>query len=99
MPMKVLLEFHVKTDDLAASYAGIHETLIDTRAFAGNLDVEVLIDDADPGRVILVETWEESADHDAYLAWRATPEGAANALIAVVDAPLVTRTFTVGAGI
>jgi len=93
MSIKVMLELHVKTDDLDASYAGIHETLVATRAFAGNVSVEVLVDHTDPGRIILLETWDTADDHDAYVAWRATPEGAATALIAVVDAPLVTRTF------
>ena len=53
----------------------------------------MLVDDSDPTRMVVLERWATSADHDAYVAWRATPEGAAEALGAVLAAPPVTRTF------
>lgn len=71
----------------------IRETLAQTAARTGNESLEVLVDDADPTRLVVLERWATAADHDAYVAWRATPEGAAEALGAVLAAPPVTRTF------
>ncbi len=48
---------------------------------------------ADQHRAVVLERWTTAGDHDAYVAWRATPEGAANALAAVLVGPPVTRTF------
>lgn len=73
--------------------AVVQETLIATRAYPGNLALEVVIDDADPLKVLVIETWATAADHDAYVAWRATPEGTNN-LGSVLSAPRVKRTFT-----
>ncbi len=93
MTMKVLLEVQLKDDALDTYYAGIHATLQQTRARVGLVRAEVLIDDSDPTSVVVVETWESAADHDAYLAWRATPEGAPTQLATAVAAPPITRTF------
>jgi quinol monooxygenase YgiN len=97
--IKVLLELQLKAEPLQASYDGIHETLVDTRAFAGCIGVEVLINRADPAQVVLVETWESFEDHDAYTAWRATPEGAPKALVAALAGRPVQRSLTVSAEI
>ncbi|WP_416393766.1 MULTISPECIES: putative quinol monooxygenase [unclassified Curtobacterium] len=94
MSMTVLLEVQLRTDVPTETVeAAIRETLAQTAAFAGNESLEVLVDDADASRVVVLERWTTSADHDAYVAWRGTAEGAANALAAVVAAPPVTRTF------
>lgn len=94
MTIKVLLEATAKSDLLEDSYAGIHATLEQTRAFPGAVSLEVLIDDADPAKVVVIETWESVEAHDAYVAWRATREGAPRALIAVLAGPPSTRVFT-----
>jgi quinol monooxygenase YgiN len=94
MAIKVLLDVQVKADDLEAAKAGIHDTLVQTRDFPGAISLEVLIDDADPARFVVIETWESAEAHDAYTAWRATPEGAPTKLAAVLAAAPVTRTFT-----
>jgi len=90
--MKVLLEVQLRPGVGAEGENAIRETLAQTAAFPGNEALEVLVDDADPNRVVVVETWAAASDHDAYVAWRATPEGAA-ALATVIAAPPVTRTF------
>lgn len=71
----------------------IQQTLIATRAFPGNLALEVVVDDADPTRLLVIETWAAASDHDAYAAWRQTPEGKSR-LGEVLAAPGVKRTFT-----
>ena len=77
MPITVLLDLQLKPDNLDGAHAEIHKILIDTRAFAGCLGVEVLVGAPDRAHVLLVERWE-SAEHDAvYRAWRAG-DGATN---------------------
>ena len=94
MTQTVFFEFQLKPDDLDAAHQAVHATLEQTRAFEGSINVDVLVDDADPTRMIAVELWESAAAHTAYLAWRATPEGASTAFGAALAARSVTRTFT-----
>jgi quinol monooxygenase YgiN len=93
MTTTVFLEMQLR-DDVPRDQveSAIRETLAQTAGFPGNETLEVLVDDADPTRAVVVETWTTAADHDAYVAWRATPDGAA-ALGSVLAAPPVTRTF------
>ena len=91
--MTVFLEVQLRPDAVGAEADGaIRETLVATAAFAGNEGLEVLVEDADPTRVVIVERWATAGDHDAYVAWRRSPAGAA-ALATVVAGPPVTRTF------
>lgn len=94
MTMTVFLEVRLR-DDLPATTieSAIRETLAQTRAFTGNESLEVLVDDDDATRLVVLERWTTAADHDAYVAWRATPEGKAEALAAILAEPPVTRTF------
>jgi heme oxygenase (mycobilin-producing) len=52
--------------------AAVHETLAATRAFEGNLGVDVVQDVADPGHVLLVERWASLEADMAYRAFRAS---------------------------
>jgi quinol monooxygenase YgiN len=69
-----ILEFPVKSGERDAAVAALRVGLVATRAFEGNLACELLLDD-DPSHFVLYELWRSSADHDAYQAWRATPDG------------------------
>lgn len=94
MTQTVFLEVQLRSDVSDETVASaVRETLAQTAARPGNESLEVLVDDADPTRMVVLERWATAADHDAYVAWRATPEGAAEALGAVLAAPPVTRTF------
>ncbi|WP_414171139.1 putative quinol monooxygenase [Clavibacter tessellarius] len=73
MSTTVHLEIQVDETRLGDVADVLAETLQATRAFAGNEGLEVLVDDADPARMVVVEQWASTADHDAYVAWRATP--------------------------
>jgi quinol monooxygenase YgiN len=66
------LEIHVRPESLQESYAAVHATLEATRAFPGSLGVDVLIDDADPAHLLLVEHWESLDADAAYREWRAS---------------------------
>ncbi|SDS29662.1 Quinol monooxygenase YgiN [Friedmanniella luteola] len=66
------------------------ETLAATRAWPGNDGLQVVVDDTDPAHLLVVEHWATTADHDAYAAWRATPEGASQLGAVVVSPPRKT---------
>jgi quinol monooxygenase YgiN len=68
----------------------LNETLVATRAWPGNEGLEVLVDDADPAHIIVVEQWATAADHDAYSAWRSTPEGVSRLGEVVAAVPVKT---------
>jgi len=88
MSITALLEFQVKPDALATAPAVIHDTLVATRAFAGNLGVEVVVD---PTHVIVIERWESLAADEAYRAWRSTPEGGSDLGSILAGAPTLTK--------
>ena len=69
----------------------INRVLTETRAFDGNLGVDVLVDTADPAHFVVVESWASLAHDDAYRAWRATPEGASELGSILAAAPTLTR--------
>jgi quinol monooxygenase YgiN len=94
MSTTVFLEVTLKPDLDPAEVERIErEVLSQTRAFAGNLGIEVLVTDADPTNVVVLERWESAEAHAAYVAWRATPEGH-NELGSLMAGRPVTRVFT-----
>ena len=98
MTITAILDLQLKADSLETADQVLHATLTDTRAFAGCLDVTVLVDSADPAHVVLYETWE-SVEHDqAYRAWRASAEGASELGSILAAAPKLTL-FTVAEGV
>ena len=74
------MAYHVGLDlhltDATTGSAALHRILTQTRSRPGNVSVDVLVDGADPAHLVVTEVWQAEADHDAYRAWRATPEGA-----------------------
>ncbi len=76
--MSTIVHFEVRIapDRLADAPRFLSETLAATRAWPGNEGIEALVDDADPGHILVVEKWATTQDHDDYAAWRTTPEGA-----------------------
>lgn len=93
MTVHVLLDLELKTDDLAASYEGVRTTLAQTRARDGALSIDAWVDEKDPARITVVETWDSPDALASYRSWRAG-DGIPHALIAVLAAPPVSRTFT-----
>lgn len=91
MAITSLLDINIAPASLADAPAIIEQVLTATRAFAGNLGVEVLVDTADPAHFVAVETWESLAHDDAYRAWRATPEGGSALGSILANAPTLTR--------
>jgi len=82
--------------DVEGGYALLHQILTDTRAFDGNLGVEVLADVEDPSHVMVVETWTSIEADDAYRAWRASDGKSALGQILLAPPTLVRYTAVPG---
>lgn len=95
MPITVLLDFTFRPDALADSEEFVRGMLVATRAFPGCTGIEVTRDITDPGRYVLIETWDSVAHDDAYRAWRATPDGNSGLRDRLVTLPVLTRTQTI----
>jgi quinol monooxygenase YgiN len=93
MALIVFLELQLKAEPLDESYAAVHATLAQTREFAGAISIDVYIDETDPARIVVVETWQNAEAQAAYQAWRATPDGAPVQLGAVLAGTPVARRF------
>lgn len=89
----VHLEIQIDPSHLDRAAEHLSATLAATRAWPGNEGLEALVDDADPGHVLIVERWATTADHDAYAAWRTTTEGRST-LGEVLAAPPVKRVYS-----
>jgi heme oxygenase (mycobilin-producing) len=76
VPVAALLEFRFKPAVLDQVPDALSRTLAVTREFDGCQRIDVLVEDEDPTRYLLVEVWE-SMEHDAaYRDFRASPAGA-----------------------
>ena len=96
MPVAALLEFRFKPDVLDQVPDAVSRTLAVTRKFDGCQRIDVLVDDEDPSRYLLVEVWE-SMEHDtAYREFRASPAGASE-LGPLLAAPPVVMYYSVTA--
>ena len=93
MTAVVHLDLHLDPAALDTVPALLTEVLTATRAWPGNEGLEVIVDDADPAHVIVVELWATAADHEAYAAWRSTPEGVSR-LSEVLAAPPLKTVFS-----
>ncbi|TDW30317.1 putative quinol monooxygenase [Cryobacterium psychrophilum] len=71
MALTVLLDLRLKPEALTGAPAMLRDILAGTRAFAGCLGVDVLVDSVDPAHVILMERWESVEADAAYREWRA----------------------------
>jgi len=96
VPVAALLEFRFKPDVLDQVPDAVSRTLSVTRKFDGCQRIDVLVDDEDPSRYLLVEVWE-SMEHDtAYREFRASPAGASE-LGPLLAAPPVVMYYSVTA--
>jgi quinol monooxygenase YgiN len=76
VPVAAFLEFRFKPEAADQAPDALTRTLAVTRQFDGCQRIDVLVDNEDPTRYLLVEVWE-SMEHDAaYREFRASPGGA-----------------------
>ena len=71
MAITSLLDLHIKPELVGDAPDIIDDVLVATRAFDGNLGVEVVTDVDDPTHILLVEHWATLEADDAYRAFRA----------------------------
>lgn len=94
MAITATLELRLRPDMLDEARTLLRRVLEETRAFDGNLGVDVLVDRDDPAHWIAYETWE-SEEHDAaYREFRAGPGEITDLGPLLAAAPVLTM-FTI----
>lgn len=92
MPVTVLLELKIKPEAVAEAREVMGRALQDTRAFAGNLGTDVLVDEEDETHWIINELWETVEHDEAYRRFRAG-EGRLTELPPLLAAPPVKTRY------
>ncbi|MGA7055447.1 MAG: antibiotic biosynthesis monooxygenase [Mycobacterium sp.] len=92
MAVTVLLEFKLKPDAVPAARDLMRRTLEVTRAFDGNLGIDVLVDEDDEAHWIIYELWDTIEHDEAYRAFRAG-EGKVTELPPLLAAPSVKTRY------
>jgi len=92
MAVTVLLELRFKPDEVAAGRELMGRTLQVTRAFDGNLQTDVLVDEDDEAHWIIYEVWDSVEHDEAYRAFRAG-EGKVTQLPPLLAAPPVKTRY------
>lgn len=94
MPVTVILELKFKPEAVAAGRDVMGRALQDTRAFDGNLQTDVLVNEEDDAHWLIYEVWETVAADEAYRKFRAG-EGRLTELPPLLAAsPVKTRYVT-----
>jgi quinol monooxygenase YgiN len=92
MPVTVTLELRLKPDSVQAAREVMGRALKDTRAFAGNLQTDVLVDEDDEAHWLIYELWQSVEHDEAYRAFRAG-EGKLTELPPLLAAPPVKTRY------
>jgi quinol monooxygenase YgiN len=92
MAVTVLLELKFKHESVAAGRDLMRKTLKTTRAFEGNLQTDVWVDEDDEAHWIIYEVWATVEHDDAYRAYRAG-EGKVAELPPLLAAPAVKTRY------
>jgi quinol monooxygenase YgiN len=93
MPVTVLLELRFKPESLEEGTEVFRRELVRTRAFAGNIVTDVLVDEEDAAHWVIYETWASVEDDEAYRSFRAG-EGKITDLPPLLAAPPVKTRYT-----
>ena len=91
MAVGVIVEWRFKPEAVGQAPSVVASVLATTRAFDGCIRVDVLIDDDDPTRWLLVELWESLAHDAAYREFRAGPGKVAEMPPMLAAPPVLTR--------
>lgn len=98
MTFAAVLELRLNPEMLEQASVVLRRALEETRAFEGNLGVDVLVDDTDPNRWLVVESWETAAHDASYRGFRAGP-GALTDLAPLLAAPPALTKGPVASGV
>ncbi len=92
MPVTVTLELRLKPEAIPAAREVLGRALQDTRAFAGNMGTDVLVDEDDQTHWLIYELWDTVAHDEAYRSFRAG-EGRITELPPLLAAPSVKTRY------
>jgi quinol monooxygenase YgiN len=70
MAITSIVTLTFKPEALPSAEQTVRESLELARGFEGNLGIDVLVDQADPTRWLLIERWESEEADSAYRAYR-----------------------------
>lgn len=91
MAMRVVVQLHANPGDGDWLLAFVHEMMLETAEREGALGHDVLRDLDDPDKLIVVESWRQRSDHEAYRAWRVqTQSGVAEMSAVLFERPVVS---------
>lgn len=90
MTIRVILDIPASPATREAVLACLKEALPATRAYAGCEALELLVNQDDPGNVVVYEQWTSRAHYDAYRAFRAE-SGFSAAFRALFAEPPIVR--------
>jgi quinol monooxygenase YgiN len=93
MTVTVLLELRFKPDEVGAARELFGRALQDTRAFDGNLQTDVLVDEDDEAHWLIYELWDTVEHDEAYRSFRAG-EGQLTQLPPLLASPPVKTRYT-----
>jgi quinol monooxygenase YgiN len=93
MAVTVTLELRFKPDEVAAGRELMGRALQDTRAFDGNLQTDVLVDEDDEAHWLIYELWDTVEHDEAYRRFRAG-EGKLTQLPPLLAAASVKTRYT-----
>jgi quinol monooxygenase YgiN len=71
MSVTVILELHLKPESVSAARDVMGRALQDTRAFDGNLQTDVLVDEENDAHWLIYEIWDTVEHDEAYRSFRA----------------------------
>src|SRR5580692_7675332 len=92
MAVTVILELKVKPESVGEARDVMGRALQDTRAFAGNIRTDVLINEDDDAHWVIYELWESVEHDEAYRKFRAG-EGKITELPPLLAAPPVKTRY------
>ncbi|MCD0447907.1 antibiotic biosynthesis monooxygenase [Actinocorallia sp. API 0066] len=92
MTCQVVFELHVKKEHVDNVRQWFVDKLPGTRAFRGNVSVEVVREQDDPTKFVFMEKWNERKDFEDYLAWR-VEEGTVAELAEMLEGDIDFRYF------
>lgn len=91
MTVTAVLELRLNPETLDQARVVLHRVLEETRAFDGNLGVEVIVDQEVPSHWLVLESWQ-SAEHDArYREFRAGPGAITDLGPLLIAPPCLTK--------
>lgn len=91
MAVTVILELKFKPDAVPEGRKVMGRALKETRAFAGNLRTDVLVDEDDETHWLIYELWETVEHDEAYRAFRAGEGRLTDLAPLLAEAPVKKR--------